>query len=130
MKLFEFAFCPSFDRKISNLATICPEKWSFGANNDNVILKNYIQHTFMKIAEEDKIVFSDHHAVFNTGLFSTFYEPIFAIFQKIISPISKNGFWKTFILNISLQFLELKIYPKEQIISRIHPIWFLIQTVI
>ena len=49
MKLFDFAFCANYDRKISQLSSICPEKWSFGANSDNVILKNYIEHTFMKL---------------------------------------------------------------------------------
>lgn len=113
MKLFEFAFCPSFDRKISNLATICPEKWSFGANNDNVILKNYIQHTFMKIAEENKIVFPDHHAVFNTGLFSTFYEPIFAYFSENNIPNKQKWLLEDFYTKYQLAILGVEDLPKR-----------------
>ena len=56
MQLFEFAYCPNYDTKISILATLCPEKWSFGTNSDNVILKNYIKHTFSKLDEEGKTV--------------------------------------------------------------------------
>ena len=39
-KLFEFAFCQGYDSKIAYLASLCPEKWSFGTSSDNVILKN------------------------------------------------------------------------------------------
>ena len=70
MKLFEFAFCGNYENKIAQLANICPEKWSFGASNDNLILKNYIEHTFMKVEEEDKILMENGYALFNTGLFS------------------------------------------------------------
>lgn len=45
MKLFQFAFCFDYDKKISALSNLCPEKWSFGSNSDNIILKNYIDHT-------------------------------------------------------------------------------------
>ena len=41
-KLFEFAFCQGYDSKIAYLASLCPEKWSFGTSSDNVILKNMI----------------------------------------------------------------------------------------
>ena len=53
MKLFEYAFCKDYERKIQGLANICPEKWSFGTASDNIILKNYIEHTFQKLQEED-----------------------------------------------------------------------------
>ena len=56
MKLFDFAYCGNYEKKIAQLSSVCPEKWSFGANSDNVILKNYIEHTFMKVADEGKIL--------------------------------------------------------------------------
>lgn len=52
MTLFDFAYCCNFNGKISQLAELCPEKWSFGTNSDNVILRNYINHTFMKVYSE------------------------------------------------------------------------------
>ena len=55
MKLFDFAFCYGYDRKIQMLSGMCPEKWSFGGQSDNVILKNYIEHTFSKVEEEDNM---------------------------------------------------------------------------
>ena len=66
MKLFDFAFCANYDRKIIQLSAICPEKWSFGSNADNVILKNYIEHTFMKLEEEGKILQTEKYALMNT----------------------------------------------------------------
>lgn len=44
MRLFDFAFCHDYEKKIQNLSGLCPEKWSFGGQSDNVILKNYIEH--------------------------------------------------------------------------------------
>ena len=52
MKLFDFAFCQGYDKKIQMLTTICPEKWSFGGQSDNVILKNYIEHSILIILLE------------------------------------------------------------------------------
>ncbi|MBE7724788.1 MAG: DUF3825 domain-containing protein [Enterocloster citroniae] len=56
MKLFQFAFCFDYDKKINALSNLCPEKWSFGSNSDNVILKNYIDHTLEKVYEENKVI--------------------------------------------------------------------------
>lgn len=56
MKLFDFAFCHGYDRKIQMLSGMCPEKWSFGGQSDNVILKNYIEHMFSKVEEEGNII--------------------------------------------------------------------------
>ncbi len=56
MKLFQFAFCFDYDKKINTLSNLCPEKWSFGSNSDNVILKNYIDHTLEKVYGENKVI--------------------------------------------------------------------------
>ena len=40
MRLFQFAYCYDYEKKINNLSILCPEKWSFGSNSDNMILKN------------------------------------------------------------------------------------------
>lgn len=113
MKLFEFAYCPNFERKIVYLTSLCPEKWSFGANNDNVILKNYIEHTFRKIVDEDKITYSENYAVFNTGLFTSFYEPIFAYFLKNKIPDKQKWFLDGFFTEYQLAILGVKDLPKR-----------------
>lgn len=80
MKLFQFAFCYDYDKKINVLSGLCPEKWSFGSNSDNIILKNYIDHTLEKIYEENKIIEKAEYSLFNTGLYTDFYEEIYAYF--------------------------------------------------
>lgn len=113
MKLFEFAYCPGFDRKISTLTVLCPEKWSFGSNNDNVILKNYILHTFMKVYEENKVIVSDNFAVFNTGLFTSYYESIFAYFTKNKIPEKQIWFFDGFYTSYQLANLGIVDFPKR-----------------
>lgn len=62
MRLFDFAFCAEYDKKIKILSGLCPERWSFGGHSDNVILKNYIEHTFSKLQEENNILQTDDYA--------------------------------------------------------------------
>ncbi len=80
MKLFQFAYCYDYDKKINNLGNLCPEKWSFGSNSDNVILKNYIDHTLEKLFDEEKVIEKEEYALFNTGLYTNFYQEIYAYF--------------------------------------------------
>ena len=80
MKLFEFAFCSIYDKRIQWLSEMSPEKWSFGTLSDNTILKNYVDHTFGKLYEEGKVIENENYAVFNTGLFTAYYEGIYAYF--------------------------------------------------
>ncbi|MCD0433123.1 DUF3825 domain-containing protein [Lacticaseibacillus paracasei subsp. paracasei] len=60
---------------------------------ENKILKNYLSFTYKYLAQSankeleetgktNLILISDQAAVFNTGLFDDFYEPIYAYFQK------------------------------------------------
>lgn len=91
MKLFQFAYCHDYEKKINNLGNLCPEKWSFGSNSDNVILKNYITHTLEKLSDEEKIIEKDEYALFNTGLYTNFYQEIYAYF--IPNEISGKQKW-------------------------------------
>ena len=56
MNLFEYTYCGNYNRQIQNLARIVPEKWSFGGNDDNGILKGYLEHTFQRVYEEEKLL--------------------------------------------------------------------------
>lgn len=82
MKLFEFAYCGNYNASLANLAMLAPEKWSFGSQNDNNILRNYVEHTFSKLYDERKVIEEEEYAIFNTGLFDTYYKPICAYFVK------------------------------------------------
>lgn len=45
-------------------------------------MRNYIEHTFSKLYDENKVIEETDYAIFNTGLFDTYYKPIYAYFVK------------------------------------------------
>lgn len=85
-----FAYLPKFNEKLKYLASIVePENWYY--DNPNVmseeeknvgVLFQYIQHTFSKAQDENKIVKDDESAIMNTGLLSPQGEEIFMLFSK------------------------------------------------
>ncbi len=79
---------------------IYPEKWDFGTHNNNSILKNYLEYTFRKLQDEQKIVYTSNNqfCCFNTGLVTAQLEDIFALFERNngtgASPYFFKGFYK------------------------------------
>ncbi len=60
------------------------ENWSNDTYPDNKILTNYMVHTHKKLSSEKNIVINKEkeYALFNTGLFTDFYQPIYAYQDK------------------------------------------------
>lgn len=54
------------------------ENWSNITYPNNGILANYLVKTHDKLVSEKKIVIGQNYALFNTGLFTKYYEPIYA----------------------------------------------------
>lgn len=54
------------------------EQWSNDTYPDKGILKNYLTHTFNKLKSDKSIIQTKNYALFNTGLFTKYYEPIYA----------------------------------------------------
>lgn len=89
--LFEFAWMPpSFDVKLEELALKAQqERWDepgYPGTLKLPILGNYVKYTFRRIVEEMKVAYATDEngkpvAAFNTGLFTPYYEPIFATFE-------------------------------------------------
>lgn len=113
MKLFNFAYFHNYEEKIKFLANLCQEKWSFGNNNDNIILKNYIQHTFLRLKDENKIIEKDDYALFNTGLYDEFYQQIFAHFKKNKNQDRQPWFFNNFYNEYELENLCIADRPKR-----------------
>lgn len=57
------------------------ENWSNSTYPNNGILANYIVKTYDKLTSEKKIIIGQDYALFNTGLFNKYYDPIYA-YQK------------------------------------------------
>lgn len=54
------------------------ENWSNPTYPNNGILANYLAKTYDKATSEKKIFVGQNYALFNTGLFTKYYEPIYA----------------------------------------------------
>lgn len=83
--LFDFAYFHERDRSLQELAEMAEkEDWT------NPVLFQYLKHTFLRLGEENKIVFSStedgEFACFNTGLVTPLQEQIFAYFVKNKEP--------------------------------------------
>ena len=66
----------NYTEQLSQIAS--PENWSNNTYQNNGILANYIVKTYDMLVSEKKIVIGQNHALFNTGLFTKYYEPIYA----------------------------------------------------
>lgn len=100
MNLFDYTYCGNYNRQIQNLSRIVPEKWSFGGTEDNGILKGYLEHTFQRVYEEGKILETENYAIFNTGLFNRYYQPVYVYFIPNQMPDRQRWFWEDFIQSI------------------------------
>ncbi len=113
--LFSFAFFPSYNDAINFLADDLADKeeWDFSnvQEKKRSILKNYLEFTFRKLKQENKVCYStdNKNACFNTGLVTPNLEDIFAIFEEYKNP--KQGttttfFFKAFVKKSDNQFLR------------------------
>ncbi len=96
MNLFDFTYCGNYNRHIRNLSRIVPEKWSFDGTDDNGILKGYLEHTFQRVYEEGKVLETEEYAIFNTGLFNDYYQPVYGFFVQNLVPDRQKWFLEGF----------------------------------
>ena len=96
-ELFNFAYFPKYHDAVQFLAEVLTDKedqWSFSdvKKPNYSILKNYLEHMFRKLHQENKIRFTlkNDYACFNTGLVTENWEEIYAFFQTYKHP--KPGF--------------------------------------
>ncbi len=78
MDLLSFIYLGDINTKLSFLAELTNEKWSSTGRTDNNVLKNYLPYTFQKLYDENKVITTKEYCLFNTGLFTEYYEPIYA----------------------------------------------------
>lgn len=86
-KLFQFAYFKDYQLSIDFLAGLTPlEQWDFHGvkKKKKAILKKYLEYTYQRLVEEDKISFTsdNKHACFNTGLVTKQLEDIYALFSE------------------------------------------------
>lgn len=110
MDLYDYMVWGDYNTQIQKLAEkALPEKWSFNQKeNDNFILKNYLKYTFNKLQSENKIVETDNYCIFNTGLFSHYYMPIYAYGETNTNNNGPKWFFKGFKDEYELGILDIE----------------------
>lgn len=92
MDIYEYMYWGDYNNQIQKLAEkALPEKWSFEGRNDNSILKNYLKYTFKNLQNEGKIIETDNYCVFNTGLFTNYYSPIYVYGEPNLNQDNENN---------------------------------------
>ncbi|HEY9810855.1 MAG TPA: DUF3825 domain-containing protein [Halomicronema sp.] len=99
--LFDFAYFPGYDAAIDYLAENLAqkEKWDYQhtpTSQKKPILRSYLNYTFRRLHEQDKIIFIEERAFFNTGLVTENHEEIFAVFEKNRIPEKQEFCFKKF----------------------------------
>ena len=100
-QLLAFAYIPRYEDAFQALANMAdPEEWDFSDSRkkSNVILKNYIEHTFRRVTSEGKVSYAkdNSYACFNTGLVTKNLEEIYALFAKNSIPGKQPFYLKSF----------------------------------
>ena len=113
LNLFEYTYCGNYNRQIQNLSRIVPEKWSFDGSDDNGILKGYLEHTFQRVYEEGKILETREYAIFNTGLFNRYYQPVYAYFIPNLVPDRQRWYLEGFYTEYYLLKSGIVSLPKR-----------------
>lgn len=114
--VYDYMYWGDYNLQIQKLADkALSEKWSFEGKDDNYILKNYLKYTFKKLQEEGKIVETDTYCAFDTGLFSKYYEPIYA-YGEINKNEAENAakwYFKGFKDTYELGSLDIEKFPER-----------------
>ena len=114
--IYDYMYWGDYNLQIQKLADkALAEKWSFEDKDDNYILKNYLKYTFNKLQEEGKVIETDTYCVFDTGLFSHYYEPIYAYGELYKKPSENTAKWyfKGFKDTYELGSLDIEKFPER-----------------
>ena len=112
--LYNFMIWGDYNQRISELAAMAiPEPWSFADRNDNSILKNYMTYTFERLKEENKVLITDDICLFNTGLFTPYYESIYVYADN--KGVDDDQYWKfkRFLTDYDVGSLGIKNSPQR-----------------
>ena len=112
--LYNFMNWGDYNKRIEELAAMAiPEQWSVTGRNDNGILKNYMTHTFERLKAENKVYVSEDNCIFNTGLFTPYYESIYVYAEKIGAKDSQSLRFKRFLTDYDIGMLGIKESPER-----------------
>lgn len=99
--------------KYSELASLSQEDWNVSGRTDNSVLKNYLKYTYKKLEEEGKIFKESEYGLFNTGLFTEYYEPIYAYLEPNTAGGTQPYYMKNFSTPYELGALGISNLPER-----------------
>lgn len=103
-----------YNQRIDELAAMAiPEPWSITGKNDKGILKNYMTYTFGRLKEENKIYMTDDYCIFNTGLFTSYYESIYVYAENCITENNQYCRFKRFLTDYDAGTIGIKNLPER-----------------
>lgn len=111
--LHEDIYFGDINKRYSELAVLSNEDWNVPGKTDNCILKNYLKYTYKKLEEEGKIVSETAYGLFNTGLYTAFYEPIYAYVEPNAAGGSQKYYLKGFMTPYELGEIGLVDLPER-----------------
>lgn len=113
-ELYNFMLWGDYNKRMEELAAlVLSENWNFTDKTDYPILKSYLKYTFWKLKREGKIIENEKYCLFNTGLFTSYYEPIYVYGE--INTIEESPSWrfKGFYTEYELGSLGISNYPER-----------------
>jgi hypothetical protein len=112
-ELYNFMSWGDYNKRMEELASMAlPEQWSFQGRNDFGILKNYMKYTFAKLQREAKVYINDKHCIFNTGLFTPYYEDIY-VYAETSPDDYADWCFKGFLTGYELGALGIADFPER-----------------
>lgn len=111
--LHEDIYFRDINKRYSELAIMSNEDWNVPGKTDNGILKNYLKYTYKKLKEESKIVSETAYGLFNTGLYTEFYEPIYAYVEPNAAGGNQKYYLKDFMTPYELGEIGVVDLPER-----------------
>lgn len=111
--LEDIFFGGDINQRYNDLASMTSENWSFNGRSDNSVLKNYLKYTYKKLEEEGKIVSEEKYGLFNTGLFTEYYEPIYAYLEPNTAGGPQTYYLKNFVTPYDLGAMGISNLPER-----------------
>lgn len=100
-----------YNQKIECLAGLTDEDWDFKGKPKNFVLKHYLKFTTKKLEKEGKILTTNDYCIMNTGLYTTYYEPIYIYAEKNTTSSKQDWWFKFFATPYDLRNMGISTFP-------------------
>lgn len=112
-ELYNYMYWGDYDKRMEELAELAlPEQWEIEGRGSYSILKNYLKYTYWRLRKEGKIVENENYCLFNTGLFTAYYEPIY-VYGESNTDNSPGWRFEGFKTEYDLGALGIGEYPER-----------------